>query len=386
MTPLRRVGGHPGSETSAIRLQRYILRELLAAFLLLFAIVTAVVGAGLLLQFLHRAPQIGLIAIAKGLPYVLPVAFPITIPLAFLVACLLTYGRFADDNEFTALRMGGVHPWHAVAPAVVVGAVLSMGTVFLNTDVLPWAELGQREILKDQVQRIITALEEGSATVVPLGKASGLSAEGRDADGAFRAARISTGGGEEGRRAGPVGLFSGGEIVARRAWLWLDDERDALIIRLQDAVSVQGDVTVEFDDTTIAVDLDRLVGASAREEAKSESLMTAEELRYNMARPSPDDVQNLEYAAELWHRIAMGLAPLVFGFLGAPLGLWSARGSRGSAFLLALVVALPVYYPLLRLGENLAREGTLPPAPALLLGDVLLLAAGGWFLVRVVRA
>ena len=149
-----------------IRLQRYLLRELLAAFALILAIVTAIVAAGLLLQFLHKAPQLGLLSLVRGLPYVLPEAFPITLPLSFLVACLLTYGRFADDNEFTAFRMGGVHPWHAIAPAVALGAVLSIFSVWLNTDALPWAMIGKRQIVRDQTARLIQALEEGSTTTV----------------------------------------------------------------------------------------------------------------------------------------------------------------------------------------------------------------------------
>ena len=54
-----------------IRLQRYLLRELLAAFVLIFAIITSIVVTGMLLQFLHRAPQLGLLSLARGLPYVL---------------------------------------------------------------------------------------------------------------------------------------------------------------------------------------------------------------------------------------------------------------------------------------------------------------------------
>ena len=55
-------------------------------------------------------------AVLKASPTIAPMALPITVPLSFLVACLLTYGRFADENEFLALRMGGINPWHAISP------------------------------------------------------------------------------------------------------------------------------------------------------------------------------------------------------------------------------------------------------------------------------
>jgi lipopolysaccharide export system permease protein len=384
------VGGCGASPETSIRLQRYILRELLAAFALILAIVTAIVGAGLLLQFLHKAPQLGLMALVKGLPYVLPEAFPITLPLSFLVACLLTYGRFADDNEFTAFRMGGLHPWRAIAPAVALGAVLSIFTVWLNTDALPWAVLGKREILRDQLAQLIRAIEEGNTTTVNPSKGFHLSSASRASDGAFVDAHISIaprrkkGGTPQPTTAG-ADLSKGGEIRAERAWLFYDEAGDALVLRLQDALWVQDDVTIEVAENTIAVALDSLLDASPREEAKKTAHMSASELSYRIARGSPDEERLRGWQAELWNRIGMGLAPLVFGLLGAPLGLWSAKGSRATAFLLSLLIAMPVYYPLMRVGENLAVEGTLPAPVALLGADIVLAATGLWFLGKVVR-
>ena len=54
----------------------------------------------------------------------------------------------------------------------------------------------------------------------------------------------------------------------------------------------------------------------------------------------------------------------------------SGRGSRAAALVTALVVALPVYYPLLELGTVLAREGSLPAGLAMNLGNLVLLLAG----------
>ena len=60
------------------------------------------------------------------------------------------------------------------------------------------------------------------------------------------------------------------------------------------------------------------------------------------------------------------------------------RGSRMSALLWAIVIALPVYYPLLLWGESLARSGALPPPLAVNLSNLLLGAAGLWRLGRTV--
>ncbi len=380
-------------ETPRIRLQRYIFRELLASFALLLAIVTSVVGAGLLLQFIHRAPDLGLLAMLKGMPFILPEAFPITVPLSFLVACLLTYGRFSDDNEFTAFRMGGLHPWHAIAPAVALGGILAVFSVWLNTDVLPWAKLEQRRVARDHLLTLVQALEDGTKTTIEAGDSFHLSAAERAPDGAFVNVVISIApakvraDGRKKRTGGLPDALSGGGIVrADRAWLFYDAETDALVMRLEHVQFPADGLMVEMAENTIAIALDMLLDTSPLEEAKKRSTMSAAELGYRMRRGSTKRDVVLEWEAEFWRRIAMGLAPFAFGLLGAPLGLWSARGSRASAFLLALVIALPVFYPLLRFGQGLAESGQLPAPVALLGADAALVVAGLWFLARVVRA
>lgn len=373
-----------------MRLQRYIGKELILAFLLLLAIVTAIVGAALILQFLHKAPELGLVAMLQALPYVLPEAFPITLPLAFLVACLLAYGRFASDNEFTALKMGGVHPWHAVAPAILIGAVLSLATLWLSMDVLPWATLGKKAILKDQIQQLVSALGEGDATSVSVGKNFQMSAGGRNDSGEFVDVYI-TYRGDKSTSVSPASIDGQAiantslELRAERARLWLSEDGDTLFLRLFGAQWRQGDTRVTKREALIAVTLDSLVGESPHEEHKRAELMTVSQLHYRMERDTPDPQQKRDWQSELWRRLALGIAPLVFGAVGAPLGLVTGRGSRAAAFITALVVALPVYYPLLRLGENLAESGTLPAPLALNLGNLMLVGGGLYLLRKAVR-
>ena len=81
-----------------MRLQRYLFRELLTAFLLIALLVTGVVFSFLLLRFLHDAMHLELTSVVEAAPYILAFSFPITLPVSFLVACLLTFGRFAEDN------------------------------------------------------------------------------------------------------------------------------------------------------------------------------------------------------------------------------------------------------------------------------------------------
>jgi len=163
-------------------------------------------------------------------------------------------------------------------------------------------------------------------------------------------------------------------------------------------MDVQG-APAEAKSIQIVIDVEQ----DARQETKSKDEMRSSELYYRIARLAPTiaaaaDPRDRErekerdkrleflrkFQVEYWRRIAFGLSPLAFALLGVPMGLLVRRGSRAQAFVIALFIALPVYYPLLLWGDNLASMGRLPAALALNLANILLSAVGLVLLGRLV--
>jgi lipopolysaccharide export LptBFGC system permease protein LptF len=140
------------------------------------------------------------------------------------------------------------------------------------------------------------------------------------------------------------------------------------------------------------------VGLDALTDTKSKDEMRSSEIYYRivrleptLARGLPTDAEDIKrwdqyrkLKGEYWRRIAFALAPLVFALLGVPLGLLVRRGSRAQAIVIAIFIALPVYYPLLLWGDNLSAMGKLPAALALNLANILLGAVGLILLGRLV--
>jgi lipopolysaccharide export LptBFGC system permease protein LptF len=121
--------------------------------------------------------------------------------------------------------------------------------------------------------------------------------------------------------------------------------------------------------------------------------MRSTELYYRLARLEPAlgrQRQTKEwrtwrdFAREYWKRVALGLSPLAFALLGCRSA--SSRGAdRGPLLLvIALVLALPVYYPLLLWGENLARLDILPASIAMNLPNFVLGGTGVFLIWRLV--
>ncbi len=370
------------------RLQRYLLRDLLTAFVLILLIVTGVFFAGMVLQAIHRTEGLGLQAVFRALPFLLPIALPVTAPLALLMACLLTYGRFSDDNEFLAMRMGGIHPWHAVAPAIACGAILSIGTLYLNTELIPAATFGKKIVFRDQIGRLARAVQSGDATQLSLGKNFKISWDGRD--GPWLVNMLITyvpkdADDAEDEAQTRIALRS---VEAARGRLNVSSTTLHLILedaRIEDLSAKDNGVTRYADRRKeLSLPLGWVMGTSPLEKPKGSDEMRADEIYYRIQRSSEDRIER-KYRAVFWERVALGLAPLAFSMLGAPLGLSSARGSRMAAMTTALLVALPVYYPLLLWGENLARDGVLPAPAALMIGNALMMLAGIVLLVKTVR-
>ena len=431
-----------------MRIQRHILGQLLAAFALVALIVTSVIFAAMLLQYLHRYPELGLLSILRAAPYVMALAFPITLPLSFLVACLLTYGRFADDNEFLALQMGGIHPWHAAAPALAAAGLLTVGTVVLNTDVLPYASLAKREIARGEIRQLLTAIEDPVRESIVM-RGFQMSWNGRDAQGlrnvliTWDIDKVDASGEGKVRTTQRVQAAHGRVDVTRLGedvfLLDLDDvemqTRDGdQTTRVHEAsrlvaiptmvekgkpcsLSILGEIWNGFGGVfesivprvdafheasrLVAISLDEIAGLPPAYNSKSADEMSAAQLWYRVRRlrsitmdvrtsdaedrGQREDLKLLRsYEVAFWRRFALGLAPLSFACVGVALGLAGGKGSRMAAFLTAVLVALPVYYPLLLLGANIARDGLLPAGLAMNLCNLVLAAGGLWKLWRVV--
>ncbi len=97
-------------------LQRYVMGEVLRAFLLALLTITIVI---VLFMVMVEAAKMGLTPreILHLVPYVIPGSLPYTIPVSLLFSVTVVYGRLASDNEVIAVKTAGLSAW-TVAPAV----------------------------------------------------------------------------------------------------------------------------------------------------------------------------------------------------------------------------------------------------------------------------
>jgi lipopolysaccharide export system permease protein len=358
-----------------LRLQFYVLRRLAATLALVVLVVSSVLFTGQIVQLLDRMPDVGLGFIVAVLPMFLPVTLALTLPFAFLVSAVLTYGRLADDNEVLAARMAGIHPWAVAAPGILAGAVLSFFCLELHGRLAPAAVAGQDSLRGDVFARFLEIAERGERNGFAH-RDFKISWTGVQ-DGELRDLHISRGG---------LTTPETQEIHAARGILRRDPSGALLVFTLKDFLLVSGEpgrrVATRGETWVFAVPAAELLAVQGR--AAKPRALTHEDLLFRIFRVPPESVVHRDLQKELFGRLSLALSPLVFALCGIPLALLVGRGSRAAAAVLAFGVGV-AYFVLWQAGSSLAAGGSLPPAPAMLAGDAVLGVAGALLLRAAVR-
>jgi len=358
-----------------LRLQFYILRRLATSLLLIVLVVSTILFIAQTVRFLDRMPDVGLGFIVTVLPMFLPVTLALTLPFAFLVSAVLTYGRMADDNEIIAMRMAGIHPWAVAAPGVFAGAVLSFFCLDLQGNLAPAAIAGQDSIRGDVHARFLEVIQ----------RAERNSFTARDF-------KFSWAGVEDGELAGLHISRSGGpdrfvEINAARGALQKDPTGGVLVFNLRDYVWVQAEEGGALSSTrgteiSFFISAEQFLGV--RGGTTRPRALTYRDLLFRMFRFLPGSSYRGEMQREVLGRISIALAPLCFALCGIPLALLVGKGSRAAAAMLALGVAL-LFFVLYQVGGSVAASGALPASFAMFMANGALAGGGAVLFALVVR-
>ncbi len=129
-------------------LDNYILRDflsylgmILATFVTLMMVFTFFELLGDIIR--NRVP---LITVGEYMLNVAPSMIYLMAPLSVLVAVLVTFGILQRTNELTAMKATGVSIYRAVAPVLVVAAIVSVSLFFFEQFYLPSANTRQEAI------------------------------------------------------------------------------------------------------------------------------------------------------------------------------------------------------------------------------------------------
>jgi lipopolysaccharide export system permease protein len=396
-------------------LQRYILGEVLRAFLLAL---TAITGIFVLFMIMAEAAKLGLTPhdIATLVPYVIPGSLPYTIPVSLLFAVTVVFGRIAADNEVIAVKSAGLSALTVLWPAYLLGAFLSGSLLSLSNGLIPIANHQAKLVLfqnmEDMFFKFLKKDREFNNPRWPF-----LIAVKDVQD------RVMLGATFKHRRGGGANSNQYDMIItARKATINFDTDHGVARVYLDGAEisDPREDVAlINNKELEIPIPSDNKFLQEKRiqewttpemvdEQAKFRELIALERKRQairaalwigsgRVDRVEWSQVQRAfldfgywnqrlhEFETEKQMRIALACGSLFFVLLGAPVGILFARGDFLSAFITCFVPIIVVYYPLTLLAVNMGKDGMLNPTVALWAGNTVLGLLAGLVLPPVIR-
>ncbi|NUQ70000.1 MAG: YjgP/YjgQ family permease [Chthonomonadales bacterium] len=377
-------------------IDRLILRELagpiLNSFLLFLALLFNSVYLPKMTDLMVKGAGFGLVA--RISMFGVPVLVTQCLPMAMLLGCLLAFGRLSGDSENIAMYASGVSFYRACRPVVVVGLLISVLAFAWNEVVVP---ASMREFYK-------ASYAAAEATMLPTKRQPiHYAVKKPDSDEIEEVITIMGGYDPRARQLREVSILLMSTDPKRSG------QPAALIYADRVVAHDEKGMNADFYDVYIRYfDPDR-TGRRQTDawyaEARSRDL--GEGVRFDRdfrGVPEPQITDNrirsfasLRAAIEekrrmgktdlgadefnLWEKAALPVAAVIFGLVGAPLGVRPQRGSRAVGF--GLAIGIIFAYWLVHNGMfQMGKGGTLPPLIAAFAANILGLIAAVTLVAR----
>ena len=125
---------------SAMRLlSKYLVRETILPFIFSLLMITFVLFINFLLRaidrFLGKGLDVG--TILEYLFLNLAWIIALSVPMAVLLASLMTFGRISEDNEINAMRSSGISFLSIIRSPLMFGVLVALVLTFFNNFILP---------------------------------------------------------------------------------------------------------------------------------------------------------------------------------------------------------------------------------------------------------
>lgn len=297
-----------------------------------------------------------------------PFVLSLTTPMSMMVGTLLAFGRLSSDMEVTALKSGGIHLFHLIAPVLAAGLVMTGFMLFFNDRILPAAnyafKVEQFKLLQRQANiairdQVFIDQFEGYHFYID-----------HQSQGIFSNVKV-------------FNRFSSGApletTLAKTGQLVTDQKTLQLFFHLNDGVMSWDNRNFHtynrlyFDSYIIHLKLANQL-AHLADVKKDFEEMDLVELTREMA--SAADPGRLNYVrTEFQKRLSLPFACLALTWFCAPLGLWTrSKGFLG--FVLGIIMIF-LYYLMFILGMILSQRGSINPLFGLWWANGVMALLGG---------
>lgn len=317
--------------------------------------------------------QAGVLNSLRLLLYIQPSFLILALPLGFLAAILMVYGRLSEDRETMAIESCGFPLSIVVWPMIGFSVLLSLFLVFFMDRVLPWGNISflklqtkiisertaivvrERIFIKDFEGYVLYAAEKDDKRDL----LKGVTVEFLDA------------------RKYPYRL-----IVAKEGSLHQDKKNFHAILDLQDGIMQQLgtekkkdlDEFFQMQFSTCSLDLSANKMPGGPIDFRDSRNISIRELAARIKEDKEKKQDARRDETEFHKKFSIPFSALAFALIGIPLGLLSKSGSFSGAFFTVVLAA--VYWILITYGDVGGPMGAVSPFLAMWIPNFALMAVG----------
>ncbi|MES2463234.1 MAG: LptF/LptG family permease [Armatimonadota bacterium] len=374
------------------RMDRMVLGEVLGWFVgSVFLFSSLILASGELVRlamFLQNGQSLWLVLQLLG--FTLPQIFALTFPIAMLLATLMGIGRLSSDSELVALVAAGISFERIMLPISVFGLMVSLVGVWFTNSVVPASSAARNQIIKrvekegnislaDRFNHRIADKDSGNVLVV---HSEGGASIGKEKAGAATLRNLSIEYWQKNALQYVIYAERADWVIGTREWA-LDGVRFANLMSPEQKTQA---ILSGGKLQTRQVALGKPDELAALRDVRTEDVSTPglrERSRVFKANGDLGAARDAE--VEGARRIALPFASFIFALVGAPLGVWPPRSGKGNGFAIAIMITF-LYWTLLQMFTVIGRGGTLPPQLAVMIPNLMGLAAGIYLIRRVTRS
>ena len=259
-------------------------------------------------------------------------------------------------------------------PAIILGFVVSIFAIEFNEYVVPWAnnaysnvlyyEIQGNTAMKSQEHIIIKDINQGQIQRL-------IYARRYDSD-----SQTMQGVTLQVFKEGKVSHVENAEYAE-----WMGNEWNMHNGIIYDISDGETEHTMHFNTQILPVN--ESPRQIVREQKKPEEL-TMKELRTQIDIMRSQFVDTKKLETELYQRVTIPMASLIFTIVGIPLGLQPNRNSSSRGFAMSIIIIF-IYYSFMTMSGAIAQSGSINPAYAVWIPNFVGLIVGLWLMRRASR-
>ena len=394
-----------------VTLQWYVTWEFIKSFALALLVCSLFV---LLLTLIHRTHELENYGVTLGqiatlAPFFMPLALTYALPLAAVIAAAMTFGRLSAENEILAAQSGGaslgvLSVWiHFVAFVISIfslwcnGALIEWGYACIRDRIVNYENRDFVESLEKEGNTLSLGLEGGRKVAINMLPRTNDPASGAELrpihvtyfknhriEQSFYARHHTYAPPQPNAQGGAtvmITLQQGQSLNDDRIYKVFDElalpmDLPPLDAQIKTTSGTDGFITNWIEARQLRSEIDRYERAVLDRAAELAAQVVAGSLadpiaplsasvEWVEARMSSETVRWLRERShrkevECHRKIALSFIPLSMVVLGIGLGLLSRKSQRLVGFLLGLIAAAVLYYPLMVTFKELATAELLP--------------------------